>query len=406
MTTTNYIWDEQNYLAEADGPNTIQTVYTNEPEQYGNLISSRISGTTSYHHFDGIGSTWQLTNAAGTVTDTIIYDAWGNVVSRTGSTPTRRLWVGVLTYYTDPETGLIWILARPYGPAIARWTSTDPVGFVDSLDLYRYVDNSPSSADDPTGRLRHRRVAGPVTDRPISGPAQETGGPPPGAPLIASPPGAALPPPGAPGWFAGWGCGLIKGVWAPKYCRPTAETANCKCSCVDVMGERAIDLDTLKALASDVQAALKLGKLACKFTIIQGKCDMGQAQGAGFFMCSKPAGGSREFFVCFGDGVDWCTARAALYYLFTQMNNECNAAPLPDCKARALPGLIQLDKASDAEKCRRRDDKDIKVDAGRLAARMCAGQKPPAPDGDGGGDAPWDPIGGKTCEQWIEDNFP
>ena len=69
-TTTNYIWDENNLLAEADGSNVVQTVYTNEPEQYGNLISSRISGTTSYHHFDALGSTRQLTNAAGTVTDT------------------------------------------------------------------------------------------------------------------------------------------------------------------------------------------------------------------------------------------------------------------------------------------------------------------------------------------------
>ena len=64
-TTTKYIWDDQNYLAEADGSDTINVVYTNEPEQYGNLVSTRISGSTSYHHFDAIGSTRQLTNAAG-----------------------------------------------------------------------------------------------------------------------------------------------------------------------------------------------------------------------------------------------------------------------------------------------------------------------------------------------------
>ena len=40
-TTTNYIWDEDNLLAEADGTNTVNTVYTNEPEHYGNLVSSR-----------------------------------------------------------------------------------------------------------------------------------------------------------------------------------------------------------------------------------------------------------------------------------------------------------------------------------------------------------------------------
>src|SRR5437899_12171651 len=111
-TTTNYIWDEQNYLAETDVSNVVQTAYTNEPQQYGNLVSSRISGTTSYHHFDAIGSTRQLTNSAGTVTDSVIYDAWGNVVNRTGTTGIVFLWVAVVEYYFDVETGQIYIRER------------------------------------------------------------------------------------------------------------------------------------------------------------------------------------------------------------------------------------------------------------------------------------------------------
>src|SRR5437762_3499272 len=109
-TTTNYIWDEDNLLAETDGSDVVQTVYTNEPQQQsGNLVSSRISGTTSYHHFYAPGSTRQLTNAAGTVTDSMIYDAWGNVVGRTGTTGARMLWIGQFEYYFDPETGLFWV---------------------------------------------------------------------------------------------------------------------------------------------------------------------------------------------------------------------------------------------------------------------------------------------------------
>ena len=88
-TKTKFIWDDDNLLAEADGTNTTNTVYTNEPEQYGNLISSRISGSTSYHHFDAIGSTRQLSSAAGAVSETVIYDAWGTVVRRTEARPRR-----------------------------------------------------------------------------------------------------------------------------------------------------------------------------------------------------------------------------------------------------------------------------------------------------------------------------
>src|SRR6266436_65734 len=118
MPTTNYIWDEDNYLAETDENNVVQTVYTNEPEQYGNLVSSRISGTTSYHHFDALGSTRQLTNAAGSVTDTVLYDAWGNVVNRTGTTGVKLLWIGEVAYYFDTETGILRVGVRPYGPPI------------------------------------------------------------------------------------------------------------------------------------------------------------------------------------------------------------------------------------------------------------------------------------------------
>src|SRR5258708_3192109 len=98
MTTTNFIWDEQNYLAEADATNTINVVYRKEPQQYGNLICTGISGATSYHAFDGIGSTRQLTNAAGAATDTITFDAWGIIVNRTGSVAVVALWTGEFGY--------------------------------------------------------------------------------------------------------------------------------------------------------------------------------------------------------------------------------------------------------------------------------------------------------------------
>ena len=151
MPTTKYIWDEQNYVAEADATDTINVVYTNEPQQYGNLVSTRISSTSSYHHFDALGSTRQLTNSAGTVTDTMIYDAWGNVVTRTGTTGAMLLWIGELGYYTDLEIGLIYVRRRPYAPATARWTTVDPMPALDGVQLFVYAQNSPVLSFDPSG---------------------------------------------------------------------------------------------------------------------------------------------------------------------------------------------------------------------------------------------------------------
>jgi RHS repeat-associated protein len=154
MPTTKYIWDEQNYLAEADGNDNINVVYTNEPQQYGNLVSTRISGTTSYHHFDALGSTRQLTSSIGALSDSVIYDASGTIINRTGGTAIAPLWIGTLGYYFDSEPGTLAVRARFYVPTLARWMSIDPLRFRDGTNTYAYTHNSPVSAVDPSGRLR------------------------------------------------------------------------------------------------------------------------------------------------------------------------------------------------------------------------------------------------------------
>jgi RHS repeat-associated protein len=151
MPVTKYIWDGEDCLMETDGTGTVQTVYTYEPEQYGNLISSRVSGTTYYHHYDALGSTRQLSNAAGVISDTWIYDAWGNTVARTGATAIFLQWVGQVGYYYDSETGTFWVRERPLEPANARWTTVDPLEFIDGLPRYTYAQNSPLTRTDPSG---------------------------------------------------------------------------------------------------------------------------------------------------------------------------------------------------------------------------------------------------------------
>jgi RHS repeat-associated protein len=151
MPVTKYIWDGENCMMETDGTGAVQTVYTYEPEQYGNLISSRVSGTTYYHHYDALGSTRQLSTAVGAVSDTWIYDAWGNIVARTGTTAIFLQWVGQLGYYYDAGTGTFWVRERPLEPVNARWTTIDPAEFDDGPDRYRYASNNPFSLTDPSG---------------------------------------------------------------------------------------------------------------------------------------------------------------------------------------------------------------------------------------------------------------
>ena len=150
---TKFVWDEEsdNVLLETDDFDATQVVYTNEPGQFGSLISGRRSMTTHWYHFDALGSTSQLTDSSATITDTYLYDAWGNVISSTGSTINPFQWVGALGYYTDPETGQFSVRARVYQPKRGRWQAKDPMQFVDSHNRYLYAHNSPLLFVDPSG---------------------------------------------------------------------------------------------------------------------------------------------------------------------------------------------------------------------------------------------------------------
>ena len=139
MAVTNFIWNEltDNVMFETDENDVVTVSYTNLPERYGELLSQKRSGVTSYFHYDGDHSTRQLTDENQNVTDTFIYSAFGEEVARTGVTTNPFGYKGEVGYYTNPETNDIYVRARTYQPATGRWLSMDPLGFVDGPNLYR-----------------------------------------------------------------------------------------------------------------------------------------------------------------------------------------------------------------------------------------------------------------------------
>jgi len=52
---------------------------------------------------------------------------------------------------SDDETGFYYFGARYYAPWLGRWTSSDPAGFKDGPQLYRYCRNNPVNMTDPIG---------------------------------------------------------------------------------------------------------------------------------------------------------------------------------------------------------------------------------------------------------------
>ncbi|MGA2435414.1 MAG: RHS repeat-associated core domain-containing protein [Bryobacteraceae bacterium] len=94
-----------------------------------------------------------LTDPTGAVTDTYDYDAWGNIVSLTGSTSNLYLYRGE---QYDPDLNLYYLRARYFNPLTGRFLTRDLEAGLKvspkSLHKYLYAEGDPINGSDPTGR--------------------------------------------------------------------------------------------------------------------------------------------------------------------------------------------------------------------------------------------------------------
>jgi RHS repeat-associated protein len=155
--TTNYLVDTQNPTGYAQVVDELQSGTVARTYSFGlERISETqsISGTsaTSFYGYDGHGSVRQLTNSTGAVTDTYDYDAFGNIVNSTGSTPNNYLFAGEqydpalsLYYnrarYLNVDTGRFWIMDTDEGH------EEEPI----TLHSFLFAGADPVNNADPSG---------------------------------------------------------------------------------------------------------------------------------------------------------------------------------------------------------------------------------------------------------------
>ena len=135
-------------LAETDEEGAEKAYYTIGEDR----ISMSKDSKVWYYGYDGHGDTRLLTDEEGVVTDTYSYDAWGNQLTKTGSTSNDYLYAGECL---DANTGLYYLRARYMNPANGLFISMDsyqgniyePV----TLHKYLYANSNPVKYTDPTG---------------------------------------------------------------------------------------------------------------------------------------------------------------------------------------------------------------------------------------------------------------
>ncbi|MCG6172870.1 hypothetical protein JEG43_01545 [Anoxybacillus sp. LAT_35] len=112
------------------------------------------AGATYYYHLNGHGDVVALTDASGNVVAQYEYDAWGNILSKTGAMATANPY-RYAGYYYDGETGLYYLMARYYDANMGRFITRDTFhGFENepqSLNQYAYTKNNPVMYVDPNG---------------------------------------------------------------------------------------------------------------------------------------------------------------------------------------------------------------------------------------------------------------
>ncbi|HEY0764376.1 MAG TPA: PKD domain-containing protein [Pyrinomonadaceae bacterium] len=152
--TTNYLVDTNNHTGYAQVVEELQNNAVVKQFTYGHdLISQRvIGGPLSFYSYDGHGSVRQLTDASASITDTYDYDAFGNLISRTGTTPNDYLYSGE---QFDANVGFYYLRARYMDPSGGRFWSMDLMeGAPDSpvsLHKYLYANDNPVDWSDPSG---------------------------------------------------------------------------------------------------------------------------------------------------------------------------------------------------------------------------------------------------------------
>lgn len=111
-------------------------------------------GRAHFYHPDAIGTVARITDERGTVVATYDCDAFGNVLSQTGTIPNPFIFAG-RSY--EPALGLYYYRARYYDPKLGRFVTPDPAApdleRPGSLNRYVYALNAPTRYADPLGLI-------------------------------------------------------------------------------------------------------------------------------------------------------------------------------------------------------------------------------------------------------------
>jgi len=131
-----------------DGAGVTAPVLGDGAAVYTPGVSERRSSTTTFMH-SGIKNTDSQTGTGQTIAATKQYDAFGNVLTSTGTWKGPFSYAGSFGYQEDADSSLKLLGHRYYDPSIGRFLTRDPAK--NGRNWYSYCCGNPVTSADPVG---------------------------------------------------------------------------------------------------------------------------------------------------------------------------------------------------------------------------------------------------------------
>jgi len=142
-----FVYDDAHHLLgeyDLSGRPVQETVWLGDTP-----IATFMGKQTYAIYADQVGAPHAIADQTGKTVWQWDHDPFGN------GTPT-----GTIAYnlrfpgqYQDPDTGLLYNMARDYNPILGRYLQSDPIGLDGGINTYAYAGGNPVSFADPTGQF-------------------------------------------------------------------------------------------------------------------------------------------------------------------------------------------------------------------------------------------------------------
>jgi RHS repeat-associated protein len=155
QSTTKFVYDDWNLIAEIDGSGNLLRNYVWTSE----VVLIGAAGNVYQASYDANQNLTSLVQAAtGVVAASYDYNPFGQLLKATGEYAKQNP-LRFSGQYTDTETGLLYYGYRYYNPDTGRWISRDPIAEKGGNHLYRFINNDGVNRKDYLGLIEVEEIA-------------------------------------------------------------------------------------------------------------------------------------------------------------------------------------------------------------------------------------------------------